>query len=164
MIDLLSCRHFIEESFHIEGEILSPTKHSVQATLLKAFIDKPGVLIGDVCKYAKNVAGPKAALRTKLNMNVMVGRHRPPPGGEGVRVALEMLLEKMREAEAFDWHQKFESLHPFLDGNGRTGRALWLWMMMRSGASRQASELGFLHTWYYQSLSNSRVVVATNNV
>jgi hypothetical protein len=45
-------------------------------------------------------------------------------------------------------HVRYETLHPFTDGNGRTGRALWYWMMV--GSSR--ADLGFLHAFYYQTL------------
>ena len=30
-------------------------------------------------------------------------------------------------------HHKFERVHPFSDGNGRTGRALMNWVLMRAG-------------------------------
>ena len=30
-------------------------------------------------------------------------------------------------------HAGFEAVHPFLDGNGRTGRLLMNWMLLRAG-------------------------------
>ena len=49
-----------------------------------------------------------------------------------VEWALESLLEKYRENKketypiqlAFDFHLRYEYIHPFLDGNGRTGRLI----------------------------------------
>jgi len=36
-------------------------------------------------------------------------------------------------------HHRFESIHPFADGNGRTGRALALWELYRRGSIRITS-------------------------
>ena len=51
-------------------------------------------------------------------------------------------------------HVDFETLHPFMDGNGRTGRALWAWHMRRLDLDPFA--LSFLHRFYYQTLSSVR--------
>lgn len=32
---------------------------------------------------------------------------------------------------------EFIRIHPFMNGNGRTSRVLWLWLMVRFGASQQ---------------------------
>ena len=34
---------------------------------------------------------------------------------------------------AAETHFRFESLHPFFDGNGRTGRLLLNWQLLRAG-------------------------------
>ena len=93
-------------------------------------------------------------VRDKEGMNVSVGVHRPPPGGPEVETALVNLLAKIREGLLTPYmaHIEYETLHPFMDGNGRTGRAVWLYQMQR----KQRASAGFLHEWYYQSLQGAR--------
>ena len=100
--------------------------------------------------FVEIVAG--AELRDKPGMDVRVGNHVPQSGGSGVRIRLEYFLGLIGTETPYQIHQLYEGLHPFIDGNGRSGRALWLHMM---GGIEQAP-LGFLHHWYYQSLDATR--------
>jgi Fic family protein len=54
----------------------------------------------------------------------------------------------------YQQHHQYESLHPFTDGNGRSGRTIWAWHMMRVG--RDPFALPFLHRFYYQALEAGR--------
>ncbi len=74
------------------------------------------------------------------DIRVRVGPHIPPRPEE-VPGLMTGLLTWWRE-EAPTWpavmtsaivHYRFEEIHPFADGNGRTGRALALWELYRRG-------------------------------
>lgn len=73
----------------------------------------------------------------------------------GAEPTLEKLLDE--KAHPYHIHVDYENLHPFTDGNGRSGRALWLRRMKDLGENSfyQALDLGFLHTFYYQTLKFS---------
>lgn len=71
---------------------------------------------------------------------VTVGRYVPPPPGDVSGLMIELLdwwNSRSREVSpvisSAILHHRFESIHPFADGNGRTGRALALWELYRRG-------------------------------
>ena len=61
--------------------------------------------------------------------------------------------EKARGITINATHVEYETLHPFTDCNGRSGRMIWLWQMLKQ--DRLVAGLSFLHSWYYSSLENS---------
>ena len=135
---------FVEESNRIEG-IHEVRGGEIEAHTLLLSVARPQVV--DVARFVAAIEG--GDLRQHPGMNVRVGRYYPPPGGPEIVRALVTLLQQMPDTEPFRWHRKYEALHPFMDGNGRSGRALWLHMM----GGIENVPLGFLHTWYYQSLA-----------
>ena len=71
---------------------------------------------------------------------VRVGRYLPPPPLEVSGLMFELLEWWNGEAVKLSpvlssavLHYRFEAIHPFADGNGRTGRALALWELYRRG-------------------------------
>lgn len=110
----------------------------------------------DLCSLVSYIQ-PGAEIRNLPGMDVRVNRHVPPKGGPGVVEALEGLLRVTPEADPWEVHCSYQTLHPFTDGNGRSGRALWLWMMLNQGADPWVMERGFLHTFYYQTLARERM-------
>ncbi|MFH0878941.1 MAG: Fic family protein [Lentisphaerota bacterium] len=77
---------------------------------------------------------------TYRKIRVRVGPHVPPPPDEVSGLMFELLEWRNQEAVALSpvlssaiLHYRFEDIHPFADGNGRTGRALALWELYRRG-------------------------------
>lgn len=73
-------------------------------------------------------------------IQVRAGPYMPPPPSEVSGLMFELLEWWNKKAEALSpvlssaiIHYRFEAIHPFADGNGRTGRALALWELYRRG-------------------------------
>ena len=71
---------------------------------------------------------------------VRVGRYVPPAPGDVSGLMFELLEWWSAQAATLSpvlssaiLHYRFEAIHPFADGNGRTGRALALWELYRRG-------------------------------
>lgn len=143
---------FVAESNKIEGIIRAPSNGEISAHQMILGLDR--IEIEHLQEFVSQIA-PRHVLRDRDGLDVYVGSHVPPPGGPAVRTSLSLLLQEMNgDAELFLAHQRYETLHPFTDGNGRSGRVLWLYGMEKSHQLNRVMKLGFLHNWYYQSLEN----------
>ena len=146
-------RLFVRESNRIEGITRAPTKRELAAHIGLLHLDDLNV--GQLEDFVRAVAGKP--LRRYPGYDVRVGNHFPPPGGPQIEAELDALLGRANAGEdPFTVHVAYETLHPFMDGNGRSGRAVWLWQMLRQRGAYHALRMGFLHLWYYQSLSDGR--------
>jgi len=144
---------FVTESNGIEGITREPTKAELETMV--DFLDLPVVQVRDLENFV-SIYQPGAKLRTEIGMNVRVGSHVAPRGSPQIRHELEELLERADGDEhPYITHVAYQTLHPFMDGNGRSGRALWAWQMLDRGTWPQL-DLGFLHAFYYQALEHSR--------
>jgi len=145
---------FVAESNRVEGISRPPTEREIAAH--EAFLDLPAIEVADLENLVAVCTDRRGRLRGQFGMDVIVGQRIPPPGGIAVVEGLRELLISVNCCERTPWqaHVEYECLHPFLDGNGRSGRALWAWQMWRDGLDPFA--LPFLHRFYYQTLDNAR--------
>jgi len=149
---------FIRESNRIEGIYHEPTTDEIAAYVHLSGCDK--LTVSDIETFVTlttKQGGPYGAvLRRKPGMNVMIGGFLPPPGGPRIEVQLGMLLGDINMHHyghmslLFEDHIRYEQLHPFSDGNGRSGRAIWWW---QNGCD---APIGFLHQFYYSTLRDKQ--------
>ena len=151
-------RAFVAESNAIEGIERHPSGEELLAT--RVFLLLPKVTIDDL-KTLVDVYAPGARLREYSNMNVRVGNYIAPGGGGSLVGRLGSLLDVCNHLRdnrdaitPWNAHVQYELLHAFTDGNGRSGRTLWAWVMMQR--SDDPFALSFLHRFYYQTLERSR--------
>lgn len=146
---------FVRESNLIEGIEREPTKDEIMQTF--SFVGLAALTMENVLTL-QAVYAPGKPLRDRVGMNVRVGDYVAPGGGRNIEIELMAIIGKLNKAkpglhdDPWKMHCAFETLHPFMDGNGRTGRALWAWHMLRLGLN--PFSLPFLHRWYYQTLEH----------
>ena len=174
---MISLKKFVAESNRIEG-IDDVSRKDMEAH--ENLLARPHLAVQDIEQFVSLVQ-PNAILRRPVGLNVRVGNYVAPPGGPKIEPALEAILKSANNLMdspaklgfdisygAYVTHMDYENLHPFSDGNGRSGRAIWLWM------HKGYTGRGFLYEWnkarlecagldffqmramYYHSLSDRR--------
>lgn len=149
--ELALFKTFVRESNRIEGIHRQPLKRELRAHA--ELLTRPELTVFHLARFVDQVQ-PGAELRIREGMNVRVGNHVAPAGGSNVGFSLKLLCDDVsRGADPYLIHQRYEHLHPFMDGNGRSGRAVWMWQMVNQKCAGHVLRMGFLHLFYYQSLS-----------
>lgn len=142
---------FVRQSNAIEGITRPPTKAEIDAH--ETILSLRMLAVDDIVNFVRVVAGVE--IRSRSGMDVYVGNHVPPRGCPSIVTRLDAILTAINERRLSPWeaHIEYETLHPFLDCNGRSGRAIWLWQM---GGVDRLPPLLFVHAWYYQTLQAAR--------
>jgi hypothetical protein len=141
---------FVRESKLIEGISREPTLAEISEH--RRFLSLDVVSIGEVIRFV-GIYEPGAVIRDKDTLNVVVGNHKPPRGGDGVVNELKDMLGNIETTDPYIFHCAYELLHPFMDCNGRSGRVIWAWQILKKHGLRPDR---FLQTFYYQSLDSYR--------
>ena len=153
---------FMIESNKIEG-VEGTTGYEVSA--FEHFIGLDQLYGYDVISLVGRLQ-PGAHLRSMVGNDVWVGDHQAPSGGPPIAIGLadviatvDLWKQGLPDASPYKVHRDYESLHPFTDGNGRSGRAIWAWQMLHAPVGtremRVGLQMGFLHEFYYQTLAAS---------
>lgn len=153
-VHIFSLTDFIRESNRIEGYKHEPTSDEIAGyvhleSLTKLTVPDIELFVDLQTRASDGRFG--AVLRRAWGCDVRVGGHVPPPGGPGIEIELGKLLGDINYGlNSYEAHLRYETLHPFTDGNGRSGRAIWWW---QHGCE---APLGFLHEFYYETLRRNQ--------
>lgn len=153
---------FMRESNKIEGETDGKGNGLLHENDLRAavtFLHAPKITERALLNLHAALAKPKLdAGLMQLNwcgqwrcLDVRVGKYIPPEH-QHVAGLMRQFFRNVENMTAYEAHNNFEAIHPFVDLNGRVGRLLWLWKKYNIDGFRFG--LSFLHAYYYDSLNH----------
>lgn len=146
---------FVIESNRIEG-IESKAEMMQALAVHRDLLVHNNITVNDLKHFVERIA-PGHKLRAYAGFDVRVGDYIAPPGGTQITRELSNILARAKKyrgksAAAYQLHVEYEMLHPFTDGNGRSGRFLWLWMLYHEG---KIPEGAFLRWWFSRIPNNT---------
>lgn len=146
-LTLYRIHDFVRASNLIEGITREPTREELDE--MKQFLKLRELTVSDVSKFV-SVCQPGAILRNRPGLDVRIGNYIPPRGHKDITKKLDVILNMANKASRspYEIHQLYQRLHPYTDGNGRSGRAIWAWTM------KGIPNRSFLHEYYYQSFND----------
>ncbi|MFH2105564.1 MAG: Fic family protein [Parcubacteria group bacterium] len=161
-MDKFFLESFMRESNRIEGELDEENGGKLwpgDVEAVEAFLEHPFslksllMLHKALCKGRPYMKSDKKLWGKWRDCEVWVGGHK---GADPIFIPhkMEELEETYSVINAWELHNEFETIHPFVDLNGRTGRLLYLKKALEENAYHP--HLSFLHNYYYATLNNYR--------
>lgn len=159
---------FIRESNAIEG-IYDEAEIKQSLHAWEFLIEQEEISHGVICKVQKMITINQTNLqphmrgyyRTMSKTNVSVGG-RHAPDFSLVDSLMQGWLDDLAKMTPLVAHVRFESIHPFVDGNGRTGRMIYWYHCIKTGQHPFFYE-GKKRDIYYRLFDQERVIKLSNN-
>lgn len=144
-------RDFVVSSNAIEGIFRDSPSLRREVDAVEAFLQSYTLGSHELLALV-GVLQPEARIRTE-GEGIVVGSHVAPPGGKHMLLQVVEILLAVQDNDAnpIMTYMAWQHLHPLTDGNGRTGRVLYAWQVIRwYGVLPRRN---FLEEFHYETLA-----------